>query len=243
MIGDLGRQPRAGARVLRGARGARRADRHVAGREHAEDRGDPRVRRARSTSRPTGPAEAFERLAELMEETGRALVHPFDDPFTIAGQGTVGLEILEDVPDADGDRRPGRRRRARLGHRVAAEGRAGRRGRAGALATRCTAGSRPASRSRSSPARSPTGSALPSRASTRSASARRSGSRACSSPRRSSPTGCASSTGARSSPASLPAAAGVAASSPEKWPLEPGDTVVCRCLGRQRRSPKSPLLS
>jgi threonine dehydratase len=46
------------------------------------------------------PAEAFERLAELMEETGRPLVHPFDDPFTIAGQGTVGLELLEDVPDA-----------------------------------------------------------------------------------------------------------------------------------------------
>ena len=47
-----------------------------------------------------GPAHAFERLAELMEETGRVLVHPFDDPMTIAGQGTVGLEILEDVPDA-----------------------------------------------------------------------------------------------------------------------------------------------
>ena len=48
----------------------------------------------------TSPAEAFERLADLMEETGRALVHPFDDPFTIAGQGTVGLEMLEDIPDA-----------------------------------------------------------------------------------------------------------------------------------------------
>jgi threonine dehydratase len=47
-----------------------------------------------------GPAQAFERLAELMQETGRPLVHPFDDPFTIAGQGTVGLEILEDVPSA-----------------------------------------------------------------------------------------------------------------------------------------------
>ena len=47
-----------------------------------------------------GPTEAFERLAELMEETGRPLVHPFDDPFTISGQGTVGLEILEDVPEA-----------------------------------------------------------------------------------------------------------------------------------------------
>ena len=48
-----------------------------------------------------GPAEAFERLAELQEETGRTLVHAFDHPLTIAGQGTVGLEIVEDVPDAD----------------------------------------------------------------------------------------------------------------------------------------------
>ncbi len=46
-----------------------------------------------------GPGEAFERLAELLEETGRTLVHPFDDPLVIVGQGTVGLEILEDIPD------------------------------------------------------------------------------------------------------------------------------------------------
>jgi len=45
--------------------------------------------------------EAFERLEELIESTGRALVHPYDDPVVIAGQGTVGLEILEDVPDVD----------------------------------------------------------------------------------------------------------------------------------------------
>jgi threonine dehydratase len=32
---------------------------------------------------------------------GRTLIHPFDDELVIAGQGTVGLEILEDVPDAD----------------------------------------------------------------------------------------------------------------------------------------------
>ncbi len=48
-----------------------------------------------------GPGEAFERLAELLEVTGRTLVHPFDDPLTIAGQGTVGLEILEDVDGVD----------------------------------------------------------------------------------------------------------------------------------------------
>ncbi|MGZ4335658.1 MAG: pyridoxal-phosphate dependent enzyme, partial [Gaiellaceae bacterium] len=46
-----------------------------------------------------GPAEAFSRLAELHEQTGRTLVHPFDGPRTMAGQGTVGLEIAEDVPD------------------------------------------------------------------------------------------------------------------------------------------------
>lgn len=47
-----------------------------------------------------GPTEAFDRLAELVEQTGRTLVHPFDHPLTIAGQGTVGLELIEDVPDA-----------------------------------------------------------------------------------------------------------------------------------------------
>jgi threonine dehydratase len=45
-----------------------------------------------------GPAVVFDRLAELIAETGRTLVHPFDDPLVIAGQGTVGLEIAEDVP-------------------------------------------------------------------------------------------------------------------------------------------------
>jgi threonine dehydratase len=44
-------------------------------------------------------AEAFERLAELQNQSGRTLVHPFDHPLTIAGQGTVGLEIVEDVPE------------------------------------------------------------------------------------------------------------------------------------------------
>jgi threonine dehydratase len=48
-----------------------------------------------------GPETVFERMSRLQEETGRTLVHPFDDPFVIAGQGTVGLEIAEDVPDVD----------------------------------------------------------------------------------------------------------------------------------------------
>ncbi|MEO8291219.1 MAG: threonine/serine dehydratase [Gaiellaceae bacterium] len=45
--------------------------------------------------------EAFERVEALRQETGRTLVHPYDDPLVIAGQGTVGLEIEEDVPDVE----------------------------------------------------------------------------------------------------------------------------------------------
>jgi threonine dehydratase len=47
------------------------------------------------------PDTVFERLSMLQEETGRTPVHPFEDPLVIAGQGTVGLEIAEDVPDVD----------------------------------------------------------------------------------------------------------------------------------------------
>ena len=44
---------------------------------------------------------AFERLEQLIEDTGRTLVHPYDDPIVMAGQGTVGLEMLEDAREAD----------------------------------------------------------------------------------------------------------------------------------------------
>ncbi len=45
--------------------------------------------------------DASQALAEeLARERGATLVHPFDDPAVIEGQGTVGLEILEDLPDA-----------------------------------------------------------------------------------------------------------------------------------------------
>jgi len=45
--------------------------------------------------------EANERALELVEERGLTYVHPFDDPRLIAGQGTVGLEIMDDFPGAD----------------------------------------------------------------------------------------------------------------------------------------------
>jgi threonine dehydratase len=47
----------------------------------------------------SGPAAAFERLEKLRAATGRVFVHSFDDPRLIAGHGTLGLELLEDVPD------------------------------------------------------------------------------------------------------------------------------------------------
>ncbi len=45
--------------------------------------------------------DAYEKALQLQAEHGYTLVHPFDDPKVIAGQGTIGLEILEDMPDID----------------------------------------------------------------------------------------------------------------------------------------------
>ena len=56
---------------------------------------------ARIDQEATGPGDVFERLAALQEDTKRVLVHPFDDPLVVAGQGTVGLEILEDFPGVE----------------------------------------------------------------------------------------------------------------------------------------------
>ena len=45
--------------------------------------------------------EAEAHAFRLQEERGLTWVHPFDDPFVIAGQGTIGLELLEDLPEID----------------------------------------------------------------------------------------------------------------------------------------------
>src|SRR3954462_6557159 len=42
--------------------------------------------------------ECVARARARAEEAGMAFVHPFDDPDVIAGQGTLGLELLDDVP-------------------------------------------------------------------------------------------------------------------------------------------------
>jgi threonine dehydratase len=44
---------------------------------------------------------ALERMHAISARTGRVIVHPYDDPLVVAGQGTVGLEIVEDAPGVD----------------------------------------------------------------------------------------------------------------------------------------------
>ena len=45
--------------------------------------------------------DAYQRAVDLQKEHGYTMIHPFDDPEVIAGQGTVGLEILEEMPDVE----------------------------------------------------------------------------------------------------------------------------------------------
>lgn len=45
--------------------------------------------------------EAFAALERIRDERGLTFVHPFEDPAVIAGHGSVGLEILEDMPEVD----------------------------------------------------------------------------------------------------------------------------------------------
>ncbi|GGX86182.1 hydroxyectoine utilization dehydratase EutB [Litchfieldella qijiaojingensis] len=45
--------------------------------------------------------EAFEEVARLVREEGMTLIPPFDDPLIAAGQGTIGVELLEDEPQLD----------------------------------------------------------------------------------------------------------------------------------------------
>jgi threonine dehydratase len=45
--------------------------------------------------------DAWEATQEIAKAEGSTIVHAFDDPDVIAGQGTIGLEILEELPDVD----------------------------------------------------------------------------------------------------------------------------------------------
>jgi threonine dehydratase len=45
--------------------------------------------------------ETLRAAAQFAEETGAVFIHPFDHPDVVAGQGTLGLEILEELPEVD----------------------------------------------------------------------------------------------------------------------------------------------
>ena len=45
--------------------------------------------------------DAYAEACRLRDETGATFIHPFDDEEVIAGQGTIGLEILEQLPDVE----------------------------------------------------------------------------------------------------------------------------------------------
>ena len=45
--------------------------------------------------------DAYRKAVELQQESGATFIHPFNDENVIAGQGTIGLEILDELADAD----------------------------------------------------------------------------------------------------------------------------------------------
>lgn len=45
--------------------------------------------------------DAYAYACQLQKETGATFIHPFDDDLVIAGQGTIGLEILDQLPEVD----------------------------------------------------------------------------------------------------------------------------------------------
>ncbi|GAA3404603.1 threonine ammonia-lyase [Paenibacillus hodogayensis] len=49
----------------------------------------------------SGYDDAFEEAGRIARATGATLIHAFDDPSVVAGQGTIGMEIVDDLPDVD----------------------------------------------------------------------------------------------------------------------------------------------
>lgn len=45
--------------------------------------------------------DAYNKALQLRDEKGYTFIHPFDDEDVIAGQGTIGLELMKQIPDAD----------------------------------------------------------------------------------------------------------------------------------------------
>ena len=50
---------------------------------------------------PVAYDEAHDRAVQIQEETGMTFIHPYDDELVMAGQGSIGLEILDQLPDVE----------------------------------------------------------------------------------------------------------------------------------------------
>ena len=49
----------------------------------------------------TSQDEAYSKALEIQKERGLTMVAPFDDPYVLCGQGTIALEIMEDLPEVE----------------------------------------------------------------------------------------------------------------------------------------------
>ena len=85
-----------------GARGGRpRDDLRPAGRADGEGRGDEELRRRASRWAARRSRRRSPTARRYVEETGATFVHPYEDDVVVAGQGTIGLELAEQVPQAE----------------------------------------------------------------------------------------------------------------------------------------------
>lgn len=56
---------------------------------------------AKTIEHGTTSIDVHKKALQIQDDEGRVMIHPYDDEFIIAGQGTIGLEIFEDLPDID----------------------------------------------------------------------------------------------------------------------------------------------
>ena len=97
--GGQRRQPRAGRRAGGPAARLRGDGLHAGDRAAAQGRRDPGLRRGGPARGRVARPRRWWPPREYAEQTGAVFIHPFDHPDVIAGQGTVGLEILEQCPE------------------------------------------------------------------------------------------------------------------------------------------------
>ena len=91
-------QPRAGRGVRR--RAARRLGHrgHAGAGAAAQGGGDPRPTARRSILHGASVEDALDEALRFAAQTGAVFIHPFDHPDIVAGQGTLGFEIIEQCP-------------------------------------------------------------------------------------------------------------------------------------------------